>query len=479
MVSWTGLWKTILLTAFAAVLMYGAPASALVTIEGGTSVTFAWQPASGEVAGYHVIVDSAIRHDHLYSTVTGRNWETVSAEPRETITVYVIAFSASGSLGEPSSSSEPVFFAVGGDSGEPAPPAYEEPASPAYGKAADFDSDGVSDMIAQSSKTGYLEGTSMGTGDSTLLVKCRERSNGTSRCRPLRMNGKRWMIVGNGDYDGDGVADILFRRHRKGVQRTGPVSVFFMDGNRVREIVKLSWEKCRERRNGSLRCRMVKARPKKGWQIVGSGDYNADGRSDVLLHNAVENKLDLWTMVNGDGTYVSELLPDDFGNAAEVIASGDFDGDGMSDILWRDLESGDVDIWGLTKDSTLGPLEGGGNPWSAIGAGDFDGDEIDDVLLREADTDRLAVRLSTTGARDVIRDVIQSALNEGTRERQVPSIGDYDGDGLTDLVLYDSDVGETQLWLMEGSVVTASEPLPSPLDRWDFATVDLRPPGNR
>ena len=116
-----------------------------------------------------------------------------------------------------------------------------------------------------------------------------------------------------------------------------------------------------------------RARVKKEWQIVGSGDYNGDGRSDVLLHNALENKFDLWTMMDG-GTYESELLPDDFGNAAEVIASGDFDGDEMSDILWRDLESGDVDIWGLTKDSTLGPLEGGGNPWSAIGAGDFDGD---------------------------------------------------------------------------------------------------------
>ena len=57
--------------------------------------------------------------------------------------------------------------------------------------------------------------------------------------------------------------------------------------------------------------------------------------------------------------------------------------------------------------------------------------------------------------------------------------GDYDGDGLTDLVLYDGEVGETQLWFMEGSVVTASEPLPSPLDSWAFATVDLRPPGSR
>jgi len=460
------LWKAISLAVFAALLTHGNPASALVTIEGGTSATFAWEPASGDVAGYYVIVNSARRRNQLYSTVIGRNWETVTAEPNETITVLVIAFDASGSYGEPSSSSEPVLFAAAGAGPAPTPLVR--------GKAGDLDGDGVSDLIAQSSKNGYLEVTSMSSGDSKLLEQCRLRRNGTSKCKTVKMNGKRWMIVGNGDYDGDGMTDILFRKHKAGVQQSGPVSVFFMDGDRVREIAKLATETCTQRSNGSSRCRMVKARVKKEWQIVGSGDYDADGRSDVLLHNTVDNRFDLWSM-RGGATYESELLPDDFGNAAQVVASGDFDGDGMSDILWRDLESGDVDIWGLTQDSTLGPLEGRGDAWSAIGAGDFDGDGRDDVLLREADTDRLAVRLSTTGVREVIR----SALNEGPRDRQVPSIGDYDGDGLTDLVLYDGELAETQLWLMDGAVVAASEMLPSPLETWDFATTDLRPPGSR
>lgn len=467
----TGFWKAILITAFVSVLMGGAPASALVTIEAGTSATFAWGPASGDVVGYYVVVNSASRRNRLYSTVIGRNWETVNAEPNETITVIVIAFDASGTNGQASSASEPVLFAAGGEipGGDVATPIPS-----VYGQASDFDSDGVSDIIVQSTTKGHLEVTSMSTGESTLLVKCREKSNGTSKCTTVKMNGKRWMNVGNGDYDGDGVADILFRRHRRGVQQTSQISVFFMDGDRVREIVKLSTEKCVAKRDGSTKCRFSKTSVNKRWQIVGSGDYNGDGRSDVLLHSASENKFDLWTMADA-GTYQSALLPDDFGNAAEVIASGDFDGDGMSDILWRDLESEEVDIWGLTEDSTLGPLEGGGSPWSAIGAGDFDGDERDDVLLREVDTDRLAVRLSTTG----VRSVIGSALNEGTRERQVPSIGDYDGDGLTDLIVYDGETVETQLWLMDGSVVAASENLPSPPDSWDFATADLRPPGSR
>ncbi len=462
----TGLWKTILWAALVAVLTYGAPAFALVTIEGGTSATFAWTPASGDVTGYYVVLDSATRPSHVYSTVIGRNWESVTGEPNETITVVVVPFSASGASGEPSSASEPVFFA--------APDDVDAPTPRVFGTASDFDADGISDIVFQSTKNGILEFTSTSTGESIVVEKCKTRANGTTRCKPKKMNGKRWMVVGNGDYDGDGITDILFRRHKDGVQKTGPISAFLMDGSRVREIVKLSTERCVERKNGSLRCRTVKTRLKKEWQIVGSGDYNGDGRSDVLCHNASENIFDVWTL-QADRSYESEFLPDDFGSDAAVVASGDFDGDGMSDILWRDQVSGDVDIWGLTKDSTLGPLEGGRDSWSAIGAGDFDGDERDDVLLREVGTNRLAVRLSTTGR----REVVGSALNEGTRDRQVPSMGDYDGDGLTDLVVYDRDTGETQLWLMDGSTVAAAELLPPLLDSWNFATADQRPPGSR
>ena len=85
MVGWTGLWKAILFTAFAAVLTHGTPASALVT------QTFKWDPPDyGDVAGYYVYIDSG-DNPVYHKTVLGQNWATVTAAPNETITVSVTA----------------------------------------------------------------------------------------------------------------------------------------------------------------------------------------------------------------------------------------------------------------------------------------------------------------------------------------------------------------------------------------------------
>jgi hypothetical protein len=170
------------------------------------------------------------------------------------------------------------------------------------------------------------------------------------------------------------------------------------------------------------------------------------------------------------------MLPDDFGNHAEIISSGDFDGDGMDDILWRDPASGDVDIWGLTGDLPHGDLEAAGDSWDIIGSGDFDGDGIDDVLLREFTSERLAVRLSTRGE----HEVIDSDLNDDASERQLAATGDYNADDRTDLVVRDLELGETWIWFLNGATVVRGEQIEDPGDRprgrWKFATVDRRNP---
>ena len=86
------------------------------------------------------------------------------------------------------------------------------------------------------------------------------------------------------------------------------------------------------------------------WSVVGTGDCNGDGTSDILWRNAYGN-VAIWLM-NG-----SQVLPWSavLGNVAtnwSIAETGDFNGDGNSDILWRDT-TGDVAIWFMNGTTVL------------------------------------------------------------------------------------------------------------------------------
>ena len=77
------------------------------------------------------------------------------------------------------------------------------------------------------------------------------------------------------------------------------------------------------------------------WTIVGTGDFNGDGNTDLLWRD-IDGDVAIWFM-NGT-TLVSGP---DLGNIPTnwtIVGTGDFNGDGYSDILWRDT-AGDVAIW--------------------------------------------------------------------------------------------------------------------------------------
>src|SRR6185312_4419583 len=73
-------------------------------------------------------------------------------------------------------------------------------------------------------------------------------------------------------------------------------------------------------------------------------DFNGDGRSDILWRNVSTGDNAIWTM-NG-GTVTSNLtltkVPD---QSWKMVGVGDFDGDGKSDILWRYSFNGQNSIW--------------------------------------------------------------------------------------------------------------------------------------
>ena len=103
-------------------------------------------------------------------------------------------------------------------------------------------------------------------------------------------------------------------------------------------------------------------------------DFNGDFMSDVLWRNSATGDVDIWEM-NG-----SAIANPQWVNVADpnwkIIGKGDFDGDGKADVLWRNTANGAIVIWFMNGAN----LAGNGlvylpDPtWQLAGVADFDGD---------------------------------------------------------------------------------------------------------
>ena len=114
------------------------------------------------------------------------------------------------------------------------------------------------------------------------------------------------------------------------------------------------------------------------------GDFNADGKSDILWRNGKRGLL-AWQM-NGMVIGSNSLLPASAGWSTSAV--GDFDGDSKDDILWRSV-SGDVGVW-LMDGGRIASFHNAGNAWTGwtiSGVGDFDGDRRADILWRSVSGD--------------------------------------------------------------------------------------------
>ena len=77
------------------------------------------------------------------------------------------------------------------------------------------------------------------------------------------------------------------------------------------------------------------------WQVAGTGDFNGDGRDDILWRNDDGRVID-W-LGRADGGFASNTpTAPRCPTSWQVASIGDFNGDGRDDILWRN-DNGAVD----------------------------------------------------------------------------------------------------------------------------------------
>jgi chitodextrinase len=182
-------------------------------------------------------------------------------------------------------------------------------------------------------------------------------------------------------------------------------------------------------------------------------DFDGDGKSDILWRNPATGA-DWVYFMDGKALRYEGFMPTVPDASWKIVGVGDFSGDGRSDILWRNSSSGENYVWLMNGVAIVGQgyLRTVDLNWRVAGVGDFSGDAKADILWR-----------NTATGENYIQCLDGTSIAWEGYIRSVPlgwsiaGLGDFNGDGAADILWRNIATGENYLYPMNGIDILATE----------------------
>lgn len=187
-------------------------------------------------------------------------------------------------------------------------------------------------------------------------------------------------------------------------------------------------------------------------RLLGAGDFNGDGMSDLAFQNTVQDPVfgDVRSWSRFDRN--SDVLWRQVKKVWDVQAIGDLDGDGFTDLVWRYVvtESPDTGvsyIWFSNGRGISQVRKRGGAPlnWTLLGASDLNDDDTADMIYVSPDN---AMRALMATPNRTCANLSAGSIPSGFTALRM---GDFSGRRKGDILIRNESSGEVRLLQLDAS----------------------------
>jgi hypothetical protein len=207
----------------------------------------------------------------------------------------------------------------------------------------------------------------------------------------------------------------------------------------------------------------------KRWDIKGVGDFDNDGKQNILWQNATRGENAIWGIVYTPAankiseTFTLNVDKTKFIKSTPIGWSmngwADFNNDNVLDIVWSNKSTGENAIWELNSNASasdpyfskgyLIQNTGANSGWGIEGIGDFNNDGINDIFWKNVKTNELA--FWNMGISNEKTQISKSYLidNPASTQWEIIAVANTDLDSTPEIVWTNYSSGENAIWDMK------------------------------